>query len=104
MKFITYSDWSELPQSSKKLFTQAEKDSVFFSKEWLTALMPHVTNQKQELLLACVINDNYDAKGKSVLAILPLLSNDNREWTSFTHAYSSLFSILLSGGAENHQS
>lgn len=97
MDFKCYRDWSELPQNSSLLFTKAEKESVFFSREWFESLTPHLTNQNQELLLVCVLHDavNDDENNREVLAILPLLTNENREWSSFCHAYSSLFSLLI---------
>lgn len=89
MKFTLYKDWTELPKSSDTLFLTAEKTSIFLSREWFEALTPHLVNQHQSLLLLCVIEKD------TVLAILPILTNTNREWTSFTHPYSALFSIVL---------
>jgi len=89
MRFALFNDWSELAKSADKLFTEAEKDSVFFSRAWFESLTPHLINPKQSLLLACVINNNI------VQAILPLLTNENREWNSLSHPYSALFTILL---------
>ncbi len=94
MKFNCYRNWDKLPPSCDVLFYNAEKDSVFFSREWFENLTTHIINQEKELLLACVLDDGDDNKDK-VLAILPLLTNVNREWTSFCHPYSSLYSILL---------
>jgi len=93
MKFKCYQNWNELPPSCDVLFSEAGKDSVFFSREWFETLTTHITNQEQKLLLACVLDDGNNDKDK-VLAILPLLTNVNREWTSFCHTYSSLYSIL----------
>ena len=100
MKFIIYKDWSDLPHTSDRLFTEAQKDSVFFSREWFESLSPYLLNDKQHLLLACVIdNENNGDSGidiaDSIVCILPLLTHSNREWTSFTHPYSALFTILL---------
>jgi len=89
MEFKCYRNWSELSPTCTLLFTKAEQQSVFLSREWFESLTPHITNQDQELLLACVINND------EVLAVLPLLTNTNREWSSFCHPYSSLFSLLL---------
>jgi len=100
MNFTLYKDWSELPKQSQSLFSDVEKDSVFLSREWLEAITPHLITQNQTLLLCCVIDENaqYDV---DVLAILPLLTNTNREWTSLTHPYSALFSIYLSNNQCN---
>ncbi len=102
MKFRYYRDWAELPQNSDALFANAEKDSVFLSREWFENLATHIINEEQELLLACVIEDEDQNKknNKRILAILPLLTHENKEWTSFCHPYSSLYSILL---AEDQQ-
>lgn len=94
MNFICYHDWKVLPNNSGLLFETAEKDSVFCSRQWFENLTDHITNQKQQLLLACVTEDN--STDTKVLTILPLLTNENKEWTSFCHTYSSLYSILLS--------
>jgi len=91
MRFKCYRDWGQLPLSSQELFAKAEKDSVFFSREWFENLTKHVLNEGQELLIACVIEDE-----ANVLAILPLITDKNKEWSAFCHLYSSLFSILLS--------
>lgn len=89
MNFILYRDWFQLSKNSKELFSLAEKENVFLSCEWFKAMTPHLVNNEQKLLLACVV------EGDSVLAILPILAKENKEWASFTHPYSSLFSILL---------
>ena len=101
MKFKRFTQWSELPKSADTLFYEASKHSLFFSKEWLVNVSNHIINQKQSLLLACVVsNDLSNQKSKNAItekveAILPILTNTNREWSAFTHPYSSLFSIYL---------
>jgi hypothetical protein len=94
MEFKCFTKWDQLPQSSNTLFTQAEKDSLFFSRHWFENLTTTALEDNQNLLLVCVVDDN------NVLAILPLISNKNKQWTSLHHLYTSLFTLLL---AENNQ-
>ncbi|MEB8434437.1 GNAT family N-acetyltransferase [Cocleimonas sp. KMM 6892] len=99
MKFICYNNWNQLSSSSAALFTQAENHSLFFSRHWFENIVVSALDDKQKLLLACVIDENTDNES-SVLAILPLITRENKEWTSLCHSYSALFSLLL---AENQQ-
>ena len=113
MKFKSFNNWDQLPKSSQLLFTQAEKDSVFFSQQWFENLAATSLNDDQTILLACVVEDSEDvatvAKGNKntqkedkdkVLAILPLMTNTNKEWSGLQHIYTSLYSLLL---VENNQ-
>ncbi|WP_299873446.1 GNAT family N-acetyltransferase [uncultured Cocleimonas sp.] len=99
MKFICYNDWNQLPKSSAALFTKAENDSLFFSRHWFENIVATALDDEQKLLLACVVDENTNDESK-VLAILPLITHDNKEWSSLCHSYSSLYSFLLS---ENDQ-
>lgn len=93
MEFVCYADWNQLPDSAHALFTQAEKDSVFFSRAWFENLTTAVLEEGQSILLACVVEQ------ERVLAILPLSKSDDGEhWHSLRHLYTSLFTLLL---AEN---
>jgi len=96
MKFKCFYEWNHLPDTSNALFLEGEKDSVFFSREWLENLSETALKFDQSLLLACVIepdlNDEYKTK---VLAILPLIKHDDNEWTSLNHTYTSLYSLLI---------
>lgn len=94
MKFNCYSNWDQLPKNSQTLFSAYEKDSLFFSREWFENLVETALEDDQSLLLVCVIN------GNDLLAILPLITRDNREWSSLCHLYSSLYTVLLT---ENDQ-
>ncbi len=89
MEFKQFTESSKLPKSSDLLFTQAEEDSLFFSRPWFENLVANALEDKQKLLLACVIEK------ESVLAILPLITHDNKKWTSLHHLYTSLFTLLL---------
>lgn len=94
MKFICFNAFNQLPKSSDVLFAQAEKDSMFFSRQWFENLVNTALEDDQKLLLACVID------GDNVLAILPLITRSNKEWSSLHHLYTSLYTLLI---AETNQ-
>ncbi|CAA6808456.1 MAG: GNAT family N-acetyltransferase [uncultured Thiotrichaceae bacterium] len=94
MKFICLDNWNDLPQSSNLLFAQSQKESLFFSREWFEEVVTPALKDDESLLLACIVD------GENVLAILPLIQRDNREWSSLCHLYSSLYTVLL---ATDHQ-
>lgn len=88
MKFLCYTDWDQLPESADQLFAQAEKDSVFFSRPWFEHLAAAL-DDKQAMVLACVV------AGAEVLAIMPLVQTGENTWSSLTHRYTPLYSLLL---------
>jgi len=96
MKFKCFTEWSQLPQSSDDIFTQAEKDSLFFSRAWFENLVTTALGNDQSLLLVCVVEE---ASEENVLAVLPLISGDNscdkNEWTALNHIYTSLYTSLM---------
>ncbi len=94
MRFQCFSEWDQLPKSSDALFGQAEKDSLFFSRPWFENLVMTALEDDQSMLLLCVVEES------NVLAILPLIARDNKQWTSLNHLYSSLYTLLL---ATNNQ-
>lgn len=101
MEFKCFSEWGQLPQSGDTLFTQAEKSSVFLSRPWFENLVITALDNDQELLLVCVIkNNDENNEENNVLAILPLITRDDKEWTSLGHLYTSLYTLLL---VENNQ-
>jgi len=90
MQFMCFRAWDQLPHSSDALFSQAEKDSLFFSRQWFENLSATAFEHADQcLLLACVV------EGDKVLAILPLIKRDNHEWTALGHIYTSLYSLLM---------
>ncbi|MBD3609860.1 MAG: GNAT family N-acetyltransferase [Gammaproteobacteria bacterium] len=89
MKFVTYSNWEQLPTSANTLFQQAEKNSVFLSRPWFESLIKFGLDDEHTLLLACVIN------GDRVLAILPLMKANDKAWYSLKHGYTPISSLLL---------
>lgn len=95
MQFKCFTDWHQLPKNSDDLFASAEKDSLFFSRAWFVNLTDIALEVDQSLLLACVVDV------ENALAILPLIKNPSKEWTSLSHRYSSLFTLLLS--SENQE-
>ncbi len=105
MECKTFSEWDQLPRSSEALFTLAEKESLFFSQAWLKNLATTALGEGEHLLLVCVIQAT-DAAEKNVtseetvLAILPLITHPNKQWTSLHHLYTSLYTVLMS---ENNQ-
>jgi hypothetical protein len=93
MQFISYTDWQQLPDNANTLFTQYEKDSLFFSRLWFENLVKTALKAEQSLLLPCVIeNDN-------VLAILPLIQNKGENWYSLSTQYAALYTLLLADNA-----
>jgi len=112
MKFNCYNDLDQLPKSSSTLFDSAEKDSLFFSRQWFENLIATALGDDQKLLFACVIEgDTHDGRthdegtddDKRVLAILPLITRDNKEWSSLCHLYSSLYSFLLTDDNQQNE-
>ncbi len=102
MKFKCFKKWNELPQSSNILFAQAEKESVFFSRQWFKNLVTTSLGDEQSMLLVCVVEENDKSNlGKEkkeeakVLAILPLISNSSGEWSALQHIYTSLYTLLM---------
>ena len=89
MEFKCFTEWNQLPQSSDALFSQAEKDSLFFSRAWFENLETTALENDQNLLLVCVVEEN------NILAILPLVTSDNKEWTALNHLYTSLYTVLM---------
>ncbi len=89
MQFVTYSGWSELPDSANQLFKQAEKDSVFFSRPWFENLAAHSLKDGESILLACVIEQD------EVLAILPLIRTPDDALKALSNLYSSLYGLLI---------
>jgi len=97
MKFTCYCNWQQLPKSCEKLFAQAEKQSVFFSREWLENISETALREGQKLLLACV------EEGTQVHALLPIAQptdSESKEWTGLQHSYSSLYSFMLNENKE----
>ncbi len=62
---------------------------MFFTREWFETLHATAFEKGQSLLLASVVDNN------SVLALLPLVGDDNKNWRSFNHRYTALYSLLL---------
>ena len=94
MEFVCYNHWNQLPDSADALFTQTEKDSMFFTRPWFENLTDTALKDGESILLACVINAG------DVLAILPVLKSDDHHWQALKHLYSSLYTLLI---AENNQ-
>ena len=95
MLFKCFSEWNLLPKSANKLFSHAEKDSLFFSRLWFENLANTALKPDQHLLLACVVDDLDELDNNKVLAVLPLITSKNKQWTSLSHIYSSLYTVLL---------
>ncbi len=89
MEFVCFTDWNQLPKSANTLFHQAEQSSMFFSRQWLQSLIDNSAEDKQQALIACIIN------GDRVLAILPLTRDNTGSCQSLSHNYSALFTLLL---------
>ena len=89
MKFVCYSDWDQLSASADSLFTQAERDNIFFSRPWFENVAAAMLDDEHGLVLACVVSEN------NVLAILPLIKTSGQTWYALKHRYTPLYSLLL---------
>ncbi len=89
MKFVCFSDWSQLPESANVLFDKAIKENMFFSRPWFENLVDTALKTEQSMLLACV------TEGETMLAILPLIQQSDGHWESLSHSYSTHYTILL---------
>ena len=95
MEFVCYPDWELLPDSAAGLFARVERQSLFYSRQWLENLAAHGADSSQSLLLACVV------EGDELLAVLPLWTTADGNWHALSSYYTSLFSVLLAG--ERHR-
>ena len=91
MRFVCYTDWTQLPESADALFEQGAGKNMCFSRPWFENLAATTLEQEQSLLLAGV------AEQDNILAILPLIQQSDGHWQSLSHPYSSLYSLLLAG-------
>ena len=89
MEFICYADWTQLPDSADRLFSQAAAESIFFSRTWFECLIRHRPASSENVVLACVVEDTH------VLAILPLEQREGGHYYALTNLYSSLYTLLL---------
>ena len=90
MKFVCYSDWAQLPESARALFTQAEKESLFDSRQWFECLTATALESNHALVLACVVS------GDQVMAMLPLMQCVGvKTWYSLRHGFTPLFNLLM---------
>jgi len=89
MEFTFFSKWEELPKSAGELFEEKEEESIFFSKIWFQLLLKDNLNKNETLFLACVI------KNEKVIALLPMIKNQDSHLKSLRHLYTSLFTILI---------
>jgi len=96
MKFVCFSDWSQLPESANVLFDKGIKENMFFSRPWFENLVDTALKTEQSMLLACV------TEGDTMLAILPLIKQSDGHWESLSHSYSTHYTILLQD-SENSQ-
>lgn len=88
LKFRCYTGWRQLPPDCAALFEPGARRSLFLSRPWFE-LLDEVDDEAGDLCLAGV------TEGERLLALLPLRDRGNGLLTSFTHRYSSLFSLLL---------
>ena len=89
MKFECHSNWSQLPASVDYLFEHSANVSMFSTREWFETLYATTFEDGQSLLLTSVVDDDH------VLALLPLVETENKNWQSFNHRYTALYSLLL---------
>ena len=89
MEFACYTDWDQLPDSADALFERAGEDSIFFSRPWFENLAKHALEDRQSMLLACVVDKD------RVLAILPLMTRSSGHLHALGHLYTSLYTLLI---------
>jgi hypothetical protein len=89
MKFECYSNWDQLPDSARTLFEQAERENIFYSRQWFESLTASALDEDQTMVLACVAAEN------KVMAILPLIRDTGYTWYSLKHRYTPHYSLLL---------
>jgi hypothetical protein len=94
MKFVCYSDWSQLPDSANALFEQAAKDSLFYSRPWLENVALSLDDD-QAMLLACVV------EADKVIAMMPLIESYGKNFLSLKHRYTTHYSLLLAGQSQD---
>lgn len=87
MKFESFTAWDQLPESADLLFEKAERDSIFYSRPWFENLASSLDDQ--QLFIACVIEEN------KVLAILPMIQNNDDSLLPLKHRYTTHFSLLI---------
>ncbi|MFO8023674.1 GNAT family N-acetyltransferase [Thiohalophilus sp.] len=95
MKFVCYTDWSQLPESAKELFAQGEKHSVFLSRVWFENLTAFGLDEKPSLSLACVETED------KMLAILPLVKSPANTCHALKHRYTPFYSLLLANDEQS---
>jgi len=93
MKFESYTDWDQLPESVNALFEQGEKSSLFYSRAWFESLASVVIDDDQDLMLACVLAE--DKTENKVMAILPLIKSATHNGYALKHRYTTHYSLLL---------
>jgi hypothetical protein len=89
MQFVCYNTWDQLPESADDLFAKAAKESLFLSRPWFENLASTALDGDQTLFLACVVD------GKSVLAILPLITRPDGNYEPLSNHVSPLYSLLM---------
>jgi len=90
MQFACYTDWAQLPDSASALFAKAERDNLFFSRQWFECLSIKALEADHTLVLASVLS------GDNVLAILPLMQCQGvKTWYSLRHGFTPHYSVLV---------
>ncbi|MBF0383643.1 MAG: GNAT family N-acetyltransferase [Magnetococcales bacterium] len=92
MEFVCYNSWDQLPQNSDALFTKAASKSLFLSRPWFENLASTALEQDQTLMLACVVDRG------SLLALLPLFTNDDGSYEPLSNHVTPIYSIILGDG------
>lgn len=100
MEFKCFNQWDQLPQNADALFSQAEKESLFFSRVWFENLISTSLKQGQTPVLACVLDENQE-----LLLIMPLISDSIGNWESLNHIMlTSLYTPILTKQKDKQQS
>lgn len=89
MKFHCYTDWRQLPESADDLFTQAAKDSLFASRQWLEAVSTETGADDATILLAGVVAEN------RLLGLMPLVRGGGNTWCALRHRYTPHYRLLV---------
>ena len=99
MKFVTYSQWGQLPASASHLFAVGEKYSLFCSQIWLETITAHGLTEHQSILIACV------EENENLLAILPMVKTtqgDQDSLSSLSNNFTTLYSPIITKNEQQY--
>lgn len=94
LKFVSYTQWKQLPTSADQLFSEADQQSIFLSRSWFENVTNHALAESHSIALFCV------AENDRFLAILPMMKCPQGNLNSLTSRFTSLYSLLITENAQ----